>query len=346
MLARRLLMGGGGSFPTPNPWSGILTPGAITTITNDTYYNSWPVIARMANGSLLCLYTKATSHGSADQNVVSKISADDGASWSAEASVIYHATLGVAVMGVAVLSTGRVIATLGRTGEAGVVYSDDNGATWTAWIATPNSFTQEAFGTGPVVELPGGDLLVTIEGSDTGDPIADRSCHTLLSTDGGDTWGSEVTVRDYATDSRPYYESKLVLLDTNELIIIHRTSGLAGTHYIQRSSDQGATSGGWSTPAAIVTGYGAPSTLQSVTRTLILVTRQNSDAAAIAYTSIDLGVTWGSAVVLDSSMYEMEYGAAVDTLTPGTTLIVYGSQPTSAITNSDIKQILVTEAAA
>jgi hypothetical protein len=36
------------------------------------------------------------------------------------------------------------------------------------------------------------------------------------------------------------------------------------------------------------------------------------------------------------TMYEMEYGAPVE-LRDGTVLVVYGSQPTSSTTNSDIK---------
>lgn len=346
-------MGGGGAFPTPPEWSGVLTPGSISTITNDTYYNAWSVICRLQSGDLMVAYTKATEHhGSNTGNAVFKLSSNDGSSWGPELP-IYSDTvtpLWSTVMGIAQIASGRIFATLWRdnyavsgTGEAGIVYSDNDGTSWTAWIDLTNGFTQEAYGAGPVVELPGGDLLVTIEGSNSGQAIADRSSHTVLSSDNGDTWGSEVTVRNYVTDTRPYYESKLVLLDTGELIVIHRTADSAKDHYIQRSSDLGATSGGWSTPAFVFKGWGAPSTIQSVTQTLITITRRDTDMSTVAFTSTDRGTTWSSVQVLDATMYEMEYGCAVDLTTPGESLVVYGYQPTSSVTNSDIKQVVVTE---
>jgi hypothetical protein len=182
-------------------------------------------------------------------------------------------------------------------------------------------------------------LLVTIEGYDTGvaSPLHESS-HTLRSSDDGATWGSEVSVREYATDSRPYYESKLLLLDTNELIIIHRTSADTGTHYIQRSSDQGATEGGWGEPYPVFDGYGAPSTIQHSGLGLICITRRNSDQAVIAYTSTNRGVSWSSAILIDDTMTAMQYGCPVEK-TDGDVLVVYGSQPTSSISNSDIDKV-------
>lgn len=338
--------------PPPTAPNGVLTPGAISTITNDTYYNAWPVICRNDPGDLLCAYTKAVSHHNDNTgNAVLKVSSDEGATWGSEVPIYSDVVTPrwSAIMGIATISTGRVLATLWRdtynisaTGEAGLVYSDDDGATWSSWIDLTNGFTQEAYGAGPVVELPGGDLLVTIEGSNGGQSILNRSCHTLRSTDQGATWGSEVTVANYTTYSRPFYESKLLLLDTGELICIHRCSAGVGTHYISRSSDQGATAGGWGTPYAVFTGCGAPSTIQRTTDTLVTVTRNNADSAVVAYASIDRGTTWLSGVTLDDTMLEMEYGCPVDLL-DGTMLVVYGYQPSAAITNSDIKQIIVTE---
>ncbi len=333
----------GGSLP-----NGILTPGAITTITNDSYYNAWPVICRNQPGDLLCAYTKAFSHHNDNVgNAVLKVSSDEGVTWGSEVEIYFDSTpLWSSIIGIATISTGRVLATLWRdnyavsgTGEAGLVYSDDDGATWTSWIALTNGFTQEAFGAGPVVELPGGNLLVTIEGSNSGDPIANRSSHTLLSTDQGATWGSEVTVADYATYTRPFYESHLLILDTGDILCIHRTSGGPGTHYVSTSTDNGAT---WGAPVAIVSGYGAPSTIQRTTGTLVLVTRDNANAAIEAFTSLNRGITWLSGVDLDATMFESEYGCPIDLL-DGTILVVYGYQPSSSITNSDIKQIIVTE---
>lgn len=351
-MTRRLLVavGGGGAFAR-NTGTGVLSVGSGATITDDTYYNSWPVICR--NGTDLVLgYTKAISHHEDDSgNFVAKISTNSGSSWGSEIPAYSDVVtpLFSSVMGLTTLASGRILAVLWRddsdtsgTGEAGVVYSDDDGVTWSSWIELTNGFTQEAFGAGAAVQLANGDILVPIEGSNSGQSIADRSCHTVRSSDDGVTWGSEVTVRNYVTDTRPYYETCLMLLDNDELIAIHRTSGGTGTHYIQRSTDQGATAGGWGTPSAIFDGYGKPNTIQASSGTLISVTRRNSDAACVAFTSTDRGVTWSSAYVIDSTMFEQEYGAPVE-LSLGSYLVVYGSQPSSSISNSDIKQKAVTE---
>ena len=118
-----------------------------------------------------------------------------------------------------------------------------------------------------------------------------------------------------------------------------RTSGGAGTHYL---SDEHRRRGDVGRARRVFDGYGAPSTIQANTKTLVAVTRRNSDAAAVAFTSIDRGAAWGRASVLDATMYQMEYGCPVQLL-DGRLLIVYGSQPTSSITNADIKQVYVTE---
>lgn len=336
----------GGSFAVP-VYSGVLTAGSISTITDDTKYNAWPSVIRLANNDLLVSYTKGDSHHADNTGkAVVKKSTDSGATWGSEVTIYDDPSLWTSVLSVAQISTGRVFATLFRdnqavsgTGQSGLSYSDDNGATWTTWATLTNGFTQESYGAGPVIELAGGDLLVTIEGSNSGQAILNRSSHTLRSTDRGLTWGSEVTVRNYVTDTRPYYESCLVRLDNGTLLCIHRTSGGTGTHYISTSSDSGAT---WGAPASAFSGYGMPHTIQTGWGTLIVVTRRNSDAACVAYTSLDRGATWSSAVALDATMTEMEYGCPVQTL-DNRILVVYGSQPSAAITNSDIKQIYVTE---
>lgn len=63
---------------------------------------------------------------------------------------------------------------------------------------------------------------------------------------------------------------------------------------------------------------------------LVAITRQNADAACVAFVSQDGGDTWGSAIVIDASMTEMEYGTPVEK-EDGTVLVIYGSQPSAAL---------------
>ena len=81
VLARRLLdwrpAAAGRSRPPHG--TGVLTVGAISTITDDAKYNAWPNVCRMANGSLILVYTKADSHNADNTGkIVGRISADDG----------------------------------------------------------------------------------------------------------------------------------------------------------------------------------------------------------------------------------------------------------------------------
>lgn len=352
MTALRMLFGGVMSpIGAGQRGTGVLSVGATADITNDTYYNAWPAVIKN-DSDLVLTYMKAfTHHEENSGNMKIKVSSNSGSTWGSEIQGYYDTFTPwfASPMGITRLSSGRLIVSLWRdqvgvsgSGEAGIVYSDDDGATWSPWVAATNSFTQEAFSAGAVVQLGNGDLLLPIEGSNTGDPIANRSCHTVRSTNNGATWGSEVTVRNYATDSRPYYETTLLLLDNGELIAIHRNSAGTGTHYIQRSTDQGATTGNWGAPASAFTGYGKPHAIQGASGTIIVGSRRNSDAAAVVRTSIDRGATWSSEYVIDATMTESEYVCPVE-LSLGSYLVVYGSQPSSSTSNSDIKKVTVTE---
>jgi hypothetical protein len=330
---------------------GTITAGSPATITDDTKYNAWPTTARMTENRIILAYTKGDSHHADNTGAaVIKIGTEDGdgsITWGSEITAYDHPNLWVSAAGVARISTGRIFVTLWRddfsvsgSGEAGIVYSDDDGVNWSPWIDLTNGFTQEAYGAGPVVELPDGDLLVTIEGSNSGQAIANRSSHTLRSTDEGVTWGGEVTVRNYVTDTRPYYESRLLLLDNDVLQCHHRTAASSpGTHYVSESTDFGLT---WGTPATTVSGYGAPNVIQASTGTLFLVTRQNATADVIIFTSTDRGATWDAGTVLFSTT-EMEYGCPLEGLITGQVHVVYGDQPTGSTTNADIDIVLVTE---
>jgi hypothetical protein len=329
--------------------SGVLTVGSITTVTDDTKYNSWPQACRLRDGRIMIAYHKGDSHNLDNLGrSVGKIATEnlDGTlTWGSEFEIYDHASLVAAPYGVAQISTGRIFVSIQQydiavsSYSAIIVYSDDDGATWSAPIdLTPTSgLTVGALCSGRVVEMRDGSLRQLVEGSASS--LATRSTRIMSSTDGGLTWGSPVYVHNYATDSVIAVEPDLLLLDDDSLLAIWRTSGSPSTHAAARSTDGGAT---WGAKFNIFQGWGAPRMIQASTGTLFATTRRFSGAASVVFASLDRGATWDAGTTVDDTMYEQEYSALVE-MRDGRILTVYGYQPAAPYTNSDIKCAPLTE---
>lgn len=329
---------------------GTFTVGTPSDITNDAKYNAWGGPARLRDGRLMVAYTKGDSHhGDNTGKAVGRISANNGTTWGAEFTIYDHVSMWVGCVSLSVNSKGRVFVTLFRdtfgspgSGEAGYVYADDPEGVWTDWIDLhgPSGFDQESFAAGWIVELPNGEHVVTVEGTESG-TVAARDCRLLRSAagDNGENFGDMVVVRTYAADTRPLYESHYLPLGNNEGLVFHRTSDGDGTIYIQITDDNGNT---FDAPFAAFSGHGMPRPLLLSTGTIICVMRQNVGDYVVMFASRDRGRTWGAEIEIDDTMFEMEYGGAVE-LDNDKALVVYGSQPTSSTTNSDMKQVVITE---
>ncbi len=353
MLLRILLGGarGGSQFTPPSVGTGILTPGTITTITDDTKYNAWPVFARLADGQVLMVYTKGDSHNLDNTGkIVGRLAADATAAlagtYGAEFTIADD-TVGCINAGVLVTTTGRVLVTFnlydyGATPRTPVdavrsTYSDDGCATWSSPATMNSAFTSScANGTTNPVQLADGSILNPVYGLNSGDTY--WSASVFKSTDNGATWGSEVLLGDGEADGRNYYEPGIVLLDDDRLLGLYRTTDGAGTHYKNYSTDSGAT---WGATSAAYSGFGASRVRQLSTGTVMVVTRRSADSDLTSFTSRDSGATW-TEYVLVTPMFESEYGDVLE-LAAGSLLVVFGDQPTSSTSNADVKQIAVTE---
>jgi hypothetical protein len=330
--------------------TGALVMGAKTVIQNDTSYNAFPIVRKLGNGTLGLTYYKGTGHHSDNTGrIIGRIGTVDfsaNITWGAEYTVYDHPSLNVVNVGLGVLKSGRIISSVSIMDApsppaadpldgAHVLYSDDNGATWSAPITVNSTLTSFTYMSGSPIQLASGDILVTVEGKNSGDTYS--RMRVLRSSDNGITWGTEVEI---ASGTRNYYEGQLCLLKNGTILCIMRTSVGTGTHYVSSSTDNGAT---WSAPVSAFAGFGQANTIQLTSGTILAITRGN-DSKGIGYTSRDNGVTWGAGVPLgDTSYTEFEYGCPVQ-LTENRFVVVYAYEGNA--TNSDIAQVYGTEALA
>lgn len=308
------------------------------TVTHDGDYNAIPALARAANGTLIMIYRKATGHTSSKGVIVKKTSTDDGATWSAETTIVNDATYDAREPGLTKLANGDLILAYVLYNQAGLgsllpgdqVYvkkSVDNGVNWSASVTVTTGFTSHGYASASVVELANGDLLMPTYGDDIGDTL--WSCKVSKSTDAGATWAFLATIADGDALGRRCDEPNIVLMNDGSLLCAHQmeagdqSSDFVG---ISTSTDSGAT---WATPTMMWALWGNPHMTHLANDHVIITTREWVTRKIIARSTTDGGTTWSDSVVLDTSTYfEMEYAQGLE-LYPGLIGVVYSVQLTS-----------------
>lgn len=306
----------------------------LLSVTNDTKYNAFPGLSRLSNGNLVVGYYKATDHDvTRDGIVVVRTSANNGTTWTAEVTVYDDPSLDVRGCEIVTLANGDLLLAMDTwdgTANGFVPYvtrSTDNGATWSTKVAVTNSFGYvAAHHVGKIIELDNGHLLYPLYGKDT----AGGSLYSVVlkSTDGGATWGSQVTIAQLA--GRDYVEPFIQRLADGELLCLIRENQ-DQLIYSSRSTDDGAT---WSTPVAEFDGQSKPAFAELNDGTLLYAGRANPNGDTIFRLSRDRGVTWTEEETIDSAGVRSMY-ASVIPVDDGGAWIAYGHE--NSATDSDIK---------
>lgn len=234
---------GGEFFAPSNPTviANNVTNASSQLVDNDAYCAE-PHLWRLNNGNHIKVFWRGGSHVQNEGRIVQQISTDGMATWGAESTVVgLVADRDIRNIGGRVdPTTGNIIIFYseyalpgGVRGGAHLVYSTDNGATYSA----PADYTA-TIGQGTNV-VPFGNFIETANGL-----MQAFYYHTysvvLFSTDGV-TWGSPVTIYSGYSPSNGIGEPALVRIDDNRAVAVMRSNTNIGSFVYSKTSDGGLT---------------------------------------------------------------------------------------------------------
>jgi hypothetical protein len=265
-----------------------------------THFGFPGVCRTYGSKGLLAVYRASEGHdvytGGGRGRILGRKSGDAGRTWGPEFLVYDQGLHDSRDPTLTRLSTGRILCAFFRYSPNDgplIVYSDDDGDTWSAPVRLDATATHE-YVCGAPVEMPNGDVLLVSYFGNT--QIARQSSRLWKSTDQGQTWTAVTVIADGNDPAYDFHfqEPNLLLLDNGTLLCSHRTS--SGRIRFARSTDDGAT---WtiSSDTSLVAS-GRPHMFQHDNGSVTLVCRKG----AVAYaTSWDRGETWADWAILDSS---------------------------------------------
>jgi hypothetical protein len=220
--------------------------------------NSEGDFVRLADGRWLFVYTHFTS-GAADHaraHLASRISADDGRSWSANDAVVVTNEGGFNVMSVSLvrLKSGGIALFYLRKNSLRdcrplLRVSRDEGATWgPPTECVTNDIGYYVLNNSRVIQLDSGRLVMPLAyHGDNGEKLEPGRVVVLMSDDEGKSWrrGASVLAADAAGARQNFMEPGVVALGSDRLLMVIRTK--LGCQYLSESADSGET---WSAPRA------------------------------------------------------------------------------------------------
>jgi Neuraminidase (sialidase) len=245
--------GGRGNAASPS-WHPVRVDEIVVARASDGLRAYFPDVVSLGPGRLLAAYREGEGHLRGTGRIMTVGSRDGGQTWSPPVTAVdgphddRDPKLARLSDGMVLLSYFVIDWTTEPRHTVRGTYvrrSTDDGVTWSEPVRIVSRLdrdgTGEAATHGPIVELPGGDLLAPIYGAR---PAGTRHEATVVrSRDGGRSWQAETEVTLGAASGISFQEPNLVILAGGEIVALIRTT--AGRAYLCRSSDGGRT---WSTP--------------------------------------------------------------------------------------------------
>ena len=276
-----------------------ILPKAETAISDGSVdnYEAFPDVIRTPEGELLLVYYAGPAHVGGSGVVTLTRSSDLGKTWSAP-RVICSTTKGDNRDPCLIRTDkGTLLCTMmtlwdraaPTAMEVRIIRSDDNGETWTDPAVVPSPFHKLTACSSPIIQTPGGDLLLPVYGRETengrpSDKPGERDKTAVLrSTDDGKTWGEPVFIDE--NPEKQNQEPSLCRLPSGRILCMMRNRG-----GVSRSDDEGRT---WSPISYLNWDLDSPYLYPVSDKLVLCGMRHRGHQPAITMTvSTDGGETW------------------------------------------------------
>jgi hypothetical protein len=315
------------SVSTPSVRTGDVT----SVVVNDGKYNAFPGLTRLPNGHLIVVYRKASGHTvSSDGTLYSRISTDQGRTWSSEVFVYSSSVADARDAEIILLSSGKLLLSISATNTTSLtsnVYTmlgtpAGDTVSWDSAKLLNDGFTLDRSVSSKAIELSNGNILLPIYGTNTGDTVASSAVVTNL--DRGNTWSTKRIVASGAGEE--YDETNGVQLPSGRIVLVIRHDIGAAGYARVFSDDNGVT---WSSPANVINqaaNLGRPSVLLLGSGGLFLLARAPGNLTGYAV-SWDQGATWAPFTTISGGQYV--YGSSVLQF-DGSIATVYATQTSAS----------------
>jgi sialidase-1 len=308
--------------------------------------NAYPVIARLANGRLVCIFSVYTAEKPTKMKIAANVSDDNGRTWSEPAIVFDHpnsedADPNLLVDGDRLLAFSTTVPMPVKI-ERSLIYMRESkdGVHWgdEVLLNTPHKYIAGKIHQGH--RLADGTLIISYAWdtwAEQGMPPStegemDIKSGVLRSTDGGKTWSAGGDLYAVIPKTSPHStggldEAATVVLEDGRIMTLMRTSS---TKLFQAWSKDGGKS--WSMPrASELTAHNSPAALWKLDGSKeVLVAWDNSATGRTPLTaalSADGGKTWSTPKIVAQTApnFQVSYPSAVQAK-DGTLIVVWQEQ--------------------
>ena len=206
-------------------------------------YQSFPLMLRSNYGKVLLFYRDGANHAASKGVVKMRISEDGGGDFGGETTIATDAIYDCRNVSGGVTPTGRIVLfymrynfTASTSVDQGLIYSDDDGNTWSSYQTIPSGTHTFFSPYGNMISIGNGKLMANWYGETPATPT--YSTYIVTSSDNGLTWSSAVAVATSTT--LRYGESSYAYLDGG-VIVGHVRNSIGSPLYQVISTNNGAT---------------------------------------------------------------------------------------------------------